>query len=68
VDPQTGAHTQNIKRLWGSYKWRNKKHRGTDRQNLDSYLVEFMWHQKHESSFIGILNCMSEHLPPRVNY
>jgi len=24
VDPQTGAHTQNIIRLWGSSKWLNK--------------------------------------------
>jgi hypothetical protein len=68
VDPQTDAHTQNIERLWGSSKCRNKKHRGTARQHLDNYLVELMWCQKHESPFIGILNCMFEHFPPRANY
>ena len=46
VHPGTDIHTQNIERLWGSAKWRNKRHRGTSRQNLDSYLIEFIWRKK----------------------
>ena len=50
VDPRTGTHTQNIERLWGSAKWRNKRQRGTARSNLDSYLVEFLWRQSVRGS------------------
>jgi transposase-like protein len=27
VDPETGAHTQTVERMWGSAKWRNKRYR-----------------------------------------
>ena len=47
VDPQTGAHTQHVERSWKSGKERNKRHNGTHRQMLDSYLCEWMWRQRH---------------------
>lgn len=36
VDPTTGTHTQNIERMWGLAKFRNKRQRGTSRHHLDS--------------------------------
>ena len=43
VDPNTGANTQRIERSWKSAKERNKRHNGTHRQMLDSYMCEYMW-------------------------
>lgn len=65
VDPETGAHTQMIERMWGSAKWRNKRHRGTARHHLDSYLAEFMCRQLagNENFFDWILLRMSEQYP-----
>jgi len=40
VDPSTYAHTQNIERLWGSVKWRNKCRRGTARYSIWQDLCE----------------------------
>ena len=60
VDPETGTHTQNVERMWGSVKWRNKKHRGTSRHHIDSYLGEFMW-RKHVAGnvFKCLLECLA---------
>ena len=43
VEPATGAHTQNVERMWRSAKARNKRHNGTSRAMLDSYMCEYMW-------------------------
>ena len=68
VDPETGVHTQNIERMWGSAKWRNKKHRGTARQHLESYLAEFMCRQDGKLSgkdqFEWCLNLIASFCPP----
>jgi len=40
---------------------------GKAHKHLNGYLVEFMWPQKHNNPFIGILkylNGMAEHFPP----
>lgn len=46
VDPDTGATTNHVERMWREAKQRNKRENGTHRQMLDSYLIEFMWRQK----------------------
>ena len=46
VDPQSGAHTQHVERMWRAAKQRNKRHFGTHRPMLDSYLCEFMWRSR----------------------
>lgn len=65
VDPTTGTHTQNIERMWGSAKLRNKRQRGTSRHHLDSYLEEFMWRKTVglNSPFEAIIKAISEIWP-----
>jgi len=58
VDSNSRTHTL----MWGSVKWGNKKHRGTDGNFLDSYLEEFMWLSKLNNSdpFETILKDIAE--------
>jgi transposase-like protein len=67
VDPTTGVHTQTVERMWGSAKWRNKKHRGTARHHLESYLAEFMRRQlvKNDGDvFESLLEAIAAFWPP----
>uniref|UniRef100_A0A0N5B7R5 DDE_Tnp_IS1595 domain-containing protein n=1 Tax=Strongyloides papillosus TaxID=174720 RepID=A0A0N5B7R5_STREA len=68
VDPESGAHTQTVERMWGSAKWRNKKQRGTDRNMLDSYLAEFIWRKNNRKNdlFIKALQDIAAFWPPEV--
>lgn len=70
VDPSTHAHTQGIERLWGSAKWRNKRHRGTARHHLESYLAEFMWRNTYhnEDKFKVLLNSIANHWSPQIDF
>ena len=67
VDPQTGAHTQNVERSWKSAKERNKRHNGTHRNMLDSYLCEWMWRQRYKNIdlFHHILTNVATYWPPQ---
>jgi hypothetical protein len=54
--------------MWGSAKWRNKKHRGTARHHLESYLAEFMCRQEAKSEgedpFEWIVKVLAKYWPP----
>lgn len=63
VDPDSGAHTQTVERMWGSAKWRNKKQRGTKRDFMETYLAEFMSRQEVKS----IDGCMFEWIIGRIS-
>ena len=52
VYPDTTIHTQNTERVWGYAKWRNKRQKGTLREQLNSYLIEFIWRKKFRSDNI----------------
>lgn len=69
VDPTSGSHTQKIKRLWGSAKWRNKKRRGTALHHLESYLAEFLFrhHVGHDNVCDALLTAIAELWPPEVS-
>ena len=67
VDPQTGAHIQNVERSWKSSKERNKRHNGTHRNMLESYLCEWMWRQRHRNidMFDQVLANIVTYWPPQ---
>jgi len=52
IDPKTGANTQRIERSWKSAKERNKRHNGTHRHMIESYLCEYMWRNRIKKRLI----------------
>jgi transposase-like protein len=69
VDPTTGAHTQHIERAWKAAKERNKRHNGTHRGMMDSYMCEYMWRKKQivngNDVFESILRDITLFWPPQ---
>lgn len=66
VDAVTGANTQKIESTWNSAKSRNRRHWGTHRDMLDSYLCEFMWRKRlnGRNPFDVILDDINVFWPP----
>lgn len=62
VDPNTGAHTQNVERMWRSAKERNKRHCGTSRAMLDSYMCEYMWRERLHGLNLNPFESIFEHI------
>lgn len=67
VNPVNGANTQMIESNWNQAKIRNKRHFGTARQMLDSYLCEFLWRQRigEGNAFDIIIADMAAFWPPQ---
>ena len=52
-DPVTGIHTQFIESYWNRVKIKLKRMRGCHRDELPSYLDEFMWFERHGKTVHG---------------
>ncbi len=54
-----GVHTQNIESYWNRVKTKLKRMRGCHGTEIDSYLDEFMWRERHgttaETAFANIM-------------
>ena len=47
VDPITGVHTQHVESYWNRVKRKFKQMMGVDRDQMPSYLDEFMWQERY---------------------
>jgi len=47
IDPTTGVHTQTVESYWNRVKTKLKCMKGCAAHQLASYLVEFMWRERH---------------------
>ncbi|XP_066917944.1 uncharacterized protein [Clytia hemisphaerica] len=65
VDPQTGAHTQNIESYWNRFKLKIKAMKGIRRVDLQSYMDEFMWRDWYglDQPFDNIIACINIDYP-----
>ena len=67
VDPTTDTHTQNIESYWSRVKTKLKRMKGCRREQIPSYLDEFMWRERHGTSastaFINILRDIAIQYP-----
>ncbi|XP_046663933.1 uncharacterized protein LOC124356778 isoform X2 [Homalodisca vitripennis] len=68
IDPETGAHTNTVKRMWGVAKSSFRRQYGTHSKLLDSYLCEFMWRKRlteGTNPFEAILQDIAAFWPPQ---
>ena len=52
-DPVTGVHTNNIESYWCRIKTKLKRMKGCHKDQLPSYLDEFMWRERHGTTPSG---------------
>lgn len=67
IDPESGAHTNTVERMWGVTKKAFRKRFGNHSQMLDSYLCEFMWRKRlpdQANPFRAILDDIALFWPP----
>ena len=66
VDPSTGVHTH-VESYWNRVKIKFKRMRGVDRDQLPSYLDEFMWRGRmgktHSEAFGSLLDAIADQYP-----
>ena len=64
VDKKTNVHTQSIESYWNKQKRYIKAMLGCSRTQLNSYLAEFMWHERNrDNSFIGFCETIYSQYP-----
>ena len=59
-NPISGVHTNNIESYWERAKSKIKKMKGCKRENLSSYLDEFLWWERYgidsKTAFTGLID------------
>lgn len=64
VDPNTGANTQRIERLWRELKKINRRYEGIPRDSVQSHLAEFIWRRnevgENEDPFMKAVELISQ--------
>ena len=67
VDPATLVHTQNVESYWNRVKTKLKRMKGVTREQLPSYLDEFMWRERkaktHGVALTAIMNAIADVYP-----
>ena len=67
VEPITGVHTQHVESYWNNAKQKLKRMKGCHREQLASYLDEYMWRERNGAnrrlSFYNIMNDIANQYP-----
>ena len=67
VDPNTGAHTQTVERMWRDLKESRKRYNGVPEEEIDGHINEYMWRR---NELVTSKNCFRKTLEllSRVNF